>query len=153
MVDLSRQQEKCGCEGERARDTDRERERERECPLGFAVPVQGCYPPFPPPALLAPRSSGTSQIEQRQHLQHKCLNPNTQMHTYISLSLFSCLSFLAPYSHTIAYLSIPREMHEYGEGKPGSTCKLPFSVCVFHETWQGWPPLLRLFIYMRISGF
>lgn len=98
--DSSRQQEKCGCEGEQ------EWARERKSPLGYSVPVQGCYPHLPFTSSFGPPDpQGPTRLEQRQHLQHKCPNPNAQMHTYIFLSLH--LSFLSnsssPYNSLSAH--------------------------------------------------
>lgn len=108
---------------------------------------------FPSPALLAPQtprdppdlSRDNTSNTSAQTLTHKC--------AHIFFSLFTCLSYLTPLPHTIAYLPIPRERHEYGGGNPRSTCRLTFSAGVVPEMWQGWSPRLRLFIYAWISGF
>lgn len=94
MADLSRQQEKCGCEGEQKR----ERAHWAFLYLSKDATLPSLHLLFWPPG-----PHGPARLEQRQHFQHRCLNPNAQMHTYISLSLFSCLSFLTPFPYTIAY--------------------------------------------------
>lgn len=150
MVNLPRQQEKCGCKGEWERDAEPERERERE-PTGLCCtcPRIKTLPSFH--LLFWPQGpQGPARLEQMQNFQHKSLNPNAQMHTHIFPSLQ--LSFFPhSFSCTIAYLPIPREMHESEEGVPRSTDKLSSSVCVFPEMWRGWSPLLHApFIYLYI---
>lgn len=84
MVDLPRQQEKCGCKGEWERDTEPERERAHWASLYLSK--DATLPSFH--LLFWPQGlQGPARLEQMQHFQYKSLNPNTQMCTYIFLSL------------------------------------------------------------------
>lgn len=139
-----------GSKSERARHRGREREKE---PTGLFCTCPRMLPSLPstcsfgpqvprdPPDLSRDNTSKTSAST----LMYKC----THIQYFLSLQL----SFFSnSFPHAIAYLPIPREMHEYGKGNPRSTCKLTFSVCVVPEMWQGWSLLLHLLIYVWISG-
>lgn len=82
-----------------------EREREKE-PTGLFCTCPRMLPsPSLPLLFWLPDPQGRTRLEQRQHFQHKCLNPNAQMHTYIFFSLH--LSFFSnsssPYNSLSAH--------------------------------------------------
>lgn len=140
--------------GVRGSERETPSQRERESPLGFAVPVQGCNPPFLPPALLAPRSSGTSQTWADATLPIQSLNPNTQMCTYIFLSLQ--LSFFShsfpPYNSLSAH---PQGKAWIWSRQPKKHMQTLFlRVCLSLKCGTGGLRCyVYLFIYLFIWGF